>query len=294
MKSLHTFTAIASLIFLSFATALFAGAPELAVMETAFGTRAKVENIELAKKAGYQGIQLHTGDLDESGLLPFSYPSILRQFKEASAEHGVEIVSLCAGTMNRLPCWEPETKEKSLSVAIQSIRACQALDVPILLVPFFGRSAFGDDPSDPRFRAVAELLGKLAVEAEACNVTLGIESRTKQPALDHLLSEINSPYLKVYYDTGNMLDSGENVYEVIESWGPETICEIHLKPFQSEYSLFGEGNTDLPRLRNSLRNSGYQGWYVFEAGPGKKRELGFEFARENRIRMQRMWEDPSN
>ncbi len=64
------------------ASACFA-APKLAVMESAFGQRVKVENIALAKKAGYDGIQILTGDLDERGLLPLSYPSVVRSKRPA-------------------------------------------------------------------------------------------------------------------------------------------------------------------------------------------------------------------
>lgn len=266
-------------------------APKLAVMESAFGQRVEVENIALAKKAGYQGIQILTGDLDERGLLPFSYPSVIRSFKEASEKHGVEIVGLCAGTMNKLPCWDPETKEQAYSAGIQSIQACKALDVPILLVPFFNAAGFGDDPEDPKFRAAVEMLRELTAEAEACHVTLGVESRTKQPAIDHLLSEINSPYLKVYYDTGNMLAVGENIYDVIDHWGANTICQMHLKAFDSDESLFGEGKTDLKRLAQSIHNSGYDGWLVFEPGPGKKRKLGFDYAKKNLNNIRQMFDD---
>lgn len=279
-------------------TAAFAAtclaAPKIAVMETAFGDRVKVEHIELAKKAGYSGIQIITGDLDERGLIPLSYPSTLRAFKEASKEHGVEIVGLCAAALNKLPCWEPETRNQSFSVALQSIQACHALKVPILLLPFFGKAAFGNNPDSLEFKAATDLLRELATEAAVYQVTLGIESRTKQPALDYLLKDIGSPFLKVYYDTGNMLLEGEDAYRVIEHWGPETICQMHLKSFDSNEGVFGEGKTDLKQLVRSIQNSGYDGWLVFESGPGKNRTLGFDYAKRNFENIKGMFDDFSN
>lgn len=265
-------------------------APKLAVMETAFGDRVNVEHVELAKKAGYDGIQIITGDLDERGLLPLSYPSNIKAFKEASQTHGIEIVSLCAAALNKLPCWEEETKEKAISVGIQSIQACHALDVPILLVPFFNRAGFGNDSNDPKFKAVTRLLRRLSAEAEAYQLTLGIESRTLQPALDYILSDIGSAYLKIYYDTGNMLSEGENAYQAIEHWGPDGICQMHLKSFDSDRGVFGDGKTDLRRLAASIHNSKYDKWLVFESGPGKNRELGFDYAKENRVNIQKMFD----
>ncbi|MEM9158917.1 MAG: TIM barrel protein, partial [Verrucomicrobiota bacterium] len=128
---------------------------------------------------------------------------------------------------------------------------------------------------------------ELSLYAEQKGVMLGIESNGMQATIDVLLEEVNSPYLKVYYDTGNLLRSGEDVYSVIKDWGAENICQIHLKPFNSEGAIFGNGETDLEKLRKSIEQSGYRDWLVFEAGPGKK-TLGVPYAKKNLIGIMRM------
>ena len=213
-------------------------------------------------------------------MLTLARPDVIQSFKDARAAHQVEIVSLCAGEMNKFNAWMPESRKAALSIGRQSIEACNALEVPILLVPFFGKAQFGDDPKDPKFRAVVSLLRELLPHAKANNVFLGLESPTKKPAIDHLLQEINHPNLKVYYDTGNMQGAGEDIYATVEQWGPEIICQVHLKPFMSSNGVFAQGKTDF-RLAAAIKKSGYKGWFVFEAGKGKQ-VRGVPFASRNR------------
>ncbi len=225
------------------------------------------------QKAGLSGVQIHTGVPDEAGLITLSKPDVIEAFRAARKEYDVEIVSLCAGEMSKHNSWDPEERAIALSIGRQSIQACKVLNVPILLVPFFGKAEFGNDINSPKLKAVISLLRELLPHAESAGVTLGIETLTKQPAINHILATLNSPYLKSYYDTGNQLRVGEDAYQVIQDWGQDTICQMHLKPYNAEENgnIFGRGETDLPRLASAIHASGYQGWLVFEAGPGKKR-----------------------
>ncbi len=264
------------------ATPITLASPKLGIMESTFGNRAMVESIELTHKAGLSGVQILTGVPDDKGVIPLARPETIEAFRAARKKYGVEIISFCAGEMNKHNSWEPKERAIALSIGIQSIQACKELDVPILLVPFFGKAEFGNDIEGPKHKAVISLLQELLPHAESAGVTLGIETLTKQPAINHILATLNSPYLKSYYDTGNQLRAGEDIYQVIQDWGGDTICQIHLKPFKAQENgnIFGRGETDLPRLASAIHSSGYQGWLVFEPGWGKK-TLGFPYAVAN-------------
>ncbi|MEM9161161.1 MAG: TIM barrel protein, partial [Verrucomicrobiota bacterium] len=149
-------------------------APKIAIMETALGNRAKVESLAQAKEAGYAGVQLHTGELDEAGVLTMAEPALIAALVEAREKTGIEIVSLCAGSMNKFSSWDPETRGVSLSIGKQSIDACVALDTPMLLIPFFGKGWFGNDTRDEKFMAAVGLVKELSLYAEQKGVTLGI------------------------------------------------------------------------------------------------------------------------
>ena len=65
--------------------------------------------------------------------------NLIQQWKDASSEHNVKIISLCAGSLNKCEIWGRD-RELAMRIAKQTIDACHALDVKIMLFPFFGPS----------------------------------------------------------------------------------------------------------------------------------------------------------
>ncbi|WP_411846206.1 sugar phosphate isomerase/epimerase family protein [Roseibacillus persicicus] len=257
---------IPSLVALLSLSSLAAEPIRLGVMETAFGQRCMVESIALTKDAGFAGVQLHTGKLEKDGTLTISNKDLQKQFLSAAQEHEVEIISLCAGSMNRLVIWkEGKDRENGLSIMKESIEACEALGCKILLYPFFGPSNFQDD--DAKLAGVAEFTKEILPIAEEHGVTLGIESPITYQRVNELFARLgNPPNLKMYYDTGNMMRAGEDVYATIKALGEGAICELHLKPEGNIH--FGKGKTDLPKLAQALDTVGYDQWMLFEARGG--------------------------
>ncbi|MGJ8725162.1 MAG: sugar phosphate isomerase/epimerase family protein [Roseibacillus sp.] len=253
--------------------------PSLAVMETAFGYRTKVESVALAKEAGYQGVQLHTGSLNKENVLTLSDPELQEQFLAASKEHGIDIVSLCAGSLNRLVIWkEGKPREEALAIMKQSLAACEALGCDVLLFPFFGPSNF--TKGEEKIAGVAKFTEEILPLARQHGVTIGIESPIPYKRVLELFERLGNPKeLRMYYDTGNMMRAGEDIYAAIEEMGNDLICEIHIKPEGNIH--FGKDKTDLPRLAATLDKIGYDKSFLFEARGGVKNGKA-ELAAENR------------
>lgn len=252
---------------------------KIAVMETAFGLRCSVESVRLAKESGYAGVQIHTGKLEENDLMTISDPKLQKEFLEASKKYGVEIISLCAGAMNRIDVTKPgASRERGRAVMIHSMDACQKLGCKTLLFPFFGPSNF--QTSDAKLEGVAEFLRELRPSAEHYGVTLGIESPVTHDRVKKLLKVIWNPKcVQMYYDTGNMGRKNEDIHEALRSFGNDRVCEIHLKPKKGIH--FGKDDgTDLKKLAATLDEIGYDGWLVFEQGGGVK-EGKTELSKEN-------------
>jgi len=125
---------------------------KIAVMETAFNRKAgDVTSFADAKTAGYAAIQMHSGQpkgMNKSDPIHPSTsleigkdPSVLESWKQTSEELGLKIISLCAGSLNACQVWGRDY-EVSMRIAKQTIDACDYLDVPIMLFPFFGNSRF--------------------------------------------------------------------------------------------------------------------------------------------------------
>ena len=97
----------------------------IGVMETALKKRADVESFAIAKAAGYTAMQMHSGmppgmkkkGHDQSEGLPIGDdPAILESWIAESKKHGVEIISLCAGSLNKCQIWDRD-RELAMRIA---------------------------------------------------------------------------------------------------------------------------------------------------------------------------------
>ena len=241
----------------------------IAVMETALKKRADVASFADAKSAGYHAIQMHTGKpagdkSDKSqqswGLPIGTDPQILESWQAASDEHGVKIISLCAGCLNRRQIWDKD-REISMRIARQTIDACHKLGINVMLFPFFGPSNFQED--DEALDGVAGFMKELLPYAVEKDVVVGIEAPITTVRVMELLERLEFPeHLKVYYDTGNLFDK-EDIYDTIRKYGNEHFCEIHIKASKS--AIAGQGQIDLAKLAAALDDAQYDGWLVYEA-----------------------------
>ncbi len=237
-------------------------------METAFGKRADASSFQDAKAAGYDAIQMHSGmpaairkkPIDSKlGLAIGADPSVLESWKEASRKHDVEIVSLCAGSLNRCQIWDQD-RDVAMRIAKQTVDACHELGVKRMLFPFFGPSNFQE--SDEAFEGVADFLSEFLPYAASKDVIVGIEAPVTTVRVVELMRKLGFPdHLKIYYDTGNLF-SKEDIYETIAKYGKEHFCEVHIKP--AGHAVIGEGEIDLGRLANALDSAEYDGWLVYE------------------------------
>ena len=248
---------------------------KIAVMETALGTRADVASFQAAKVAGYTAIQMHSGQpagmskkepIDKkTGLAIGSDPSILQSWKKASAEHGVEITSLCAGSLNACEIWDKD-REVAMRIAKQTIDGCHTLGIHVMLFPFFGPSNFQE--SDEAFDGVADFMTELLPYAREKDVIIGIEAPVTTVRVVALMEKLGYPkHLKVYYDTGNLF-ALEDIYSTIEKHGKDHFCEVHIKAYDS--AIIGEGDIDLAKLAAALDTAEYDQWLIYEANRNGK------------------------
>ena len=204
-------------------------------METALKKRGDVKSFAIAKAAGYTAIQMHSGmppgmkrkDNDQSAGLPIGDdPAILESWIAASEKHGVEIISLCAGSLNRCQIWDRD-HELAMRIAKQTIDGCEKVGSNVMLFPFFGPSNFQTD--DAALAGVEQFMRDLLPYASEKNVVIGIEAPITTVRVLELLEKLDYPdHLKVYYDTGNLFPK-EDIYETIRKYGKDHFCEVHIK-----------------------------------------------------------------
>ncbi len=130
----------------------------------------------------------------------------------------------------------------------------------LVLLAFFGNNDLKNDKkgTDETIRRLKEV----APKAEKAGVILGIESWLSGEEHMHIIDQVGSPAVQVYYDTANSNKMGYDIYSEIRWLGKKNqICELHMK---ENGALLGQGKVDFKKVRAAVEDCGYKGWMQIE------------------------------
>lgn len=239
------------------------------------------EAARLARSAGFGAIE---PTLDPEGALtPTTGEVACRQMGEAIREAGLEVASLACGMFWQTHYASPikADRNKARALTLAGLDRAQWLGAPALLV-VPGVVGHFERPSRPVVAYADALaysydaLRELAFEAEARAVTIAIENVWNQFLLSpvemrELVDRVNSPWVGVYLDVGNVLKFGFP-QDWIDTLG-RRIARVHLKDFKLSvgtldgFCPLGDGDVDWPEVMTALQRQRYDGPLTFE-GPG--------------------------
>lgn len=211
---------------------------------------AKVESVALAKKIGFDGVQVSIGrqmQLKDTAL----QQAILADSKRLD----LPISSLCLDILHVNGLKSDPLGQKWVA---ESIPIAKAMGVKVILLPFFGKWKF-DTTQEMDF--VGDALRELAPAAEKTGVILGLEDTISAKDNVRIMERSKSPAVLTYYDVGNSTQNGFSVIEEIRWLGRERICEVHLK---DNPNFMGQGKIDFPGIVKALIDIGFDQWAVLE------------------------------
>ena len=217
---------------------------------------------ELASRLGLDGVQVSLVPKGDS--LALADPAHRRVFLKAFRKARIPIASFAIGDLNDVPLKSDPRAEEWLA---KGIDVAAAMNVKIILVPFFGKGDLRNDPAG--IDAVVAALKRLAPKAEARGIVLALESYLSAGDNLKILERIGSPAVQIYYDVANSQDVGRPILEEIRQLGTH-IVEVHAKDTKD---LYGKGSIDFPAVLKALEDIGFGGWLVIE---GTKMPLGVE------------------
>ena len=217
---------------------------------------------ELASRLGLDGVQVSLVPKGDS--LALADPALRRVFLKAFRKARIPIASFAIGDLNDVPLKSDPRAEEWLA---KGIDVAAAMNVKIILVPFFGKGDLRNDPAG--IDAVVAALKRLAPKAEARGIVLALESYLSAGDNLKILERIGSPAVQIYYDVANSQDVGRPILEEIRQLGTH-IVEVHAKDTKD---LYGKGSIDFPAVLKALEDIGFGGWLVIE---GTKMPLGVE------------------
>lgn len=236
------------------------------------------ESFALAKKAGYQGVEL---SLDEKGEVSLdSTKEEMEAVKAAADRHGIELYSV-ATTLYwnySMTSSDPKIVEKAKAIVRKQIDVASWLGCDtILVVP----GACGVDwlPNgeiidyDVAYERALAAIKDVAAYAEEKKVSIGLENVGNKLLLSPIetrdfIDKVGSDYVGAYFDVGNILRTGYPD-QWIRILG-KRIKKIHFKDFKKASNSFVnlmEGNVDFPAVMKALESIGYDDWVTSEMGP---------------------------
>jgi sugar phosphate isomerase/epimerase len=224
------------------------GAPDWSLRQ-----EAKVESIALAKKIGFDGVQISLGVSSQG--LPLADPAMQLAFLNESKRVGIPLTSVCLNILHRNYLKSDPLGQRWVA---ESIPIARALGVKVILLPFFGRGAL---LTTTEMDYVGDALREIAPAAERAGVILGLEDTISAKDNVRIVERARSTAVLVYYDVGNSTEAGFDIIKEIRWLGRDRICEVHLK---DDPHFLGQGKIDFGAVVDALVGIGYDKWAQLE------------------------------
>jgi L-ribulose-5-phosphate 3-epimerase len=223
----------------------------------------------MLREAGFEGVELLSpNELDRDEVL------------RARDETGLVIHGVSGSVHWQKPLSSPDAAavEEGLAAIRKEILDCEAYGgTTVLVVPAVVTPEVSHRDA---YKRSQEHIRKLIPMAEEHQIILAIEEVWNRfllsaPEFARYIDEFESPWVKAYFDVGNVVEFGYP-QEWIRELG-DRIVKVHIKEYAKKdrfnYKL-GEGNEiDWPAIRQAFVDVGYHGWITAEVPMGDAANL---------------------
>lgn len=236
------------------------------------------EKLLTAKELGYDFVELSVDETDAKlARLDMTGEERLEILKIMN-EVGVPFRSMCLSGHRKYPLGSanPVTCARGMEIMEKAVQL--AADLGIRIIQLAGYDVYYEDSTPETVARFGENLKKATMMAAKAGVMLGFETmetefmNTVGKAMKYV-ELVNSPYLGVYPDSGNLKNAavtyGTDVYEDIRSGAGHTVA-MHLKetvPGKFREIHFGTGHVDFRKTIDTAWEIGVRRfvtemWYV--------------------------------
>ena len=226
-----------------------------------------IEKLELNREFGFDYLEI---SIDETGekLERLNWSIVERKnILEAMFTSGQKILSMCLSGHRRYPLGHLDKSIQNRSLEIMEKAINLACDLGIRIIQLAGYDVYYEKGSAETKKTFEENLFKSVDMASKKGIILGFETM-ETPFMDTVkksmeyVNKINSPYLGVYPDIGNLKNAsliyGNSVEDDIKT-GEGHIFAAHLKetiPNHYREIEFGKGHTEFIENIRVLKNMG--------------------------------------
>lgn len=224
-----------------------------------------------ARDAGYAFIELSVDESDER-LARLDWPEErIYVLRETAAKYDMGIPTMCLSGHRRFPFGSKElqTREKAYEIMEKAILLARKLGIRVIQLAAYDVYY---EPSDAQTaEAFLEGMRWSAKMASRAGVTLALEIMdtafcgTITRGLN-IIGAVNSPYLQLYPDMGNLTQFAEDVEGEFQK-GIRSVVAVHVKetlPNAFKCVPFGQGNVRFADIFRCLKALEYSGMFLIE------------------------------
>lgn len=215
-----------------------------------------VEKLELVRKTGYDFLEISIDETDFR-LNRLNNPKELLNIKKAIDLTKVPIHSLCLSGHRRYPLGSLDENKQMKSLEIMENSLIFANEIGVQRIQLAGYDVYYEESNELTKITFLENLKKCVNLASKYGVVLGFETmetdfmNTVTKAMQYV-TEVNSPYLQIYPDLGNLYNGNKSEEDVFRDIliGEGHFIAVHLKETVKDIfrdMQFGQGRVDFKR-----------------------------------------------
>lgn len=272
------------------------------------GTLSWKEKMLVAKKAGYDFIEISIDETDEKlNRLDMSRDKRI-ELLSLMFETGIPIRTMCLSGHRKYPLGSSDDATRARGMEIMEKAICLAEDLGVRIIQLAGYDVYYEEGSETTRAYFLENLRKATEMASAKGILMGFETmetefmNTVEKAMNYV-KKVNSVYLNVYPDLGNITNAavsyGKNVLDDLET-GRGHLAAMHLKetvPGKFREIPYGTGHVDFESgIRKAwelgVRRYVTEFWYT--GNPEWEKDLDFAVSKMTAILDEAAREEKSN
>ena len=254
------------------------GKHRLGIYEKAFAPVTDwARSLSRARELGFDFLEISVDESDGRLSRLYWTPEQRRALKKAIMDEGLPISSMCLSAHRRFPLGSADAAVERKAMEIMERAVDFAAELGIRIIQLAAYDVYYEPSTERTVARYGENLEKAAHIAEKSSVMLAneiMDTAFMNSITKHLAYEksINSPWLKVYPELGNLSAWGNDVCAELKK-GMGSIVQVHLKdtlpvtadfPGQFRDLPFGEGCVNFEKCFSCLENEGYSGAYLIE------------------------------
>lgn len=229
------------------------------------------DRLKTAKQAGYDFIEISIDETDER-MSRVKWPAVKKDaLISAIRRQNMPILTMCLSGNRRYPIGSENEKTRSLGIQLIKDSVDFSMDIGIRIIQMAGYDEYYNEQNDKTRQLFVLALKDVVDYAASRGVVLALETMDTgfmdsiQKAMKYV-GQINSPYLQVYPDVGNIAAMGKDIEKDFLS-GNGRIVAIHLKdttPKRVREIPYGEGVVDFISFFKLIRKIEFKGLLVAE------------------------------